>query len=159
MGVDAVLMVENSRNISHEDFISGMESDEWGKLYCQSFGEDEPGWIEFEWEGTRYFSMVYSNPRYWRIVPREYDFESEAFYANPDMDDAVQISFLKAARIAEELAGGPVFFGNDVVSGCEPPEKPEHNRFFHIPCELDDMIENWREIAGTAITPEELFSK
>jgi len=161
MGVNAVLMVENRRNITLEEFICGMQKDEWGKRYCKSFAEDESGWVEFEWEGRHYFSMQYCNPRYFRLLAKEYDFESGKFYEydNPDFDYAIQVSFLKAVRIAEELAGGPVYFGNDVVSGYQPPEKPEHDEFFHIPFELENIIENWREIADTKINPDELFSK
>lgn len=84
MGVDVVVMVENSRNIFLADFLDSMKKDEWGRLYCHSLSidpEDTP-WEEFEWEGKRYFSLIYGSPRYFRIFTKEYDLESKSYCDN-----------------------------------------------------------------------------
>lgn len=161
MGVDVVVMVENSRNIFLADFLDSMKKDEWGKRYCHSLSidpEDTP-WAEFEWEGKRYFSLIYGSPRYFRIFTKEYDLESESYCDNPKFDYMTQLSFLKAMLTAEKLAGGPVYLGNDVIYSTLPSEHPEDDKFFYIPSEMDIMIENWREIANRDIMVDELFNR
>ena len=153
MGVDAVLMVENSRNISLEAFLHSLEMDAWGRhsLLRYSSEPDFTAWIEFEWEGKRYFSLRSGTPRYSRLVPHHYDFESENFYDNPDFDSAIQALFLKTALAAETIAGGPVHLGNDVIHRSEPPEDIENDEIFSIPMEIDSLINNWREIAAVDV--------
>ena len=154
MGVDAVAMVENSRNLSLSEFIHAMEEDEWGKLSISTFSvetaePDYTSWIDFEWEGNKYFSLRSGAPRYRRLIPVEYDFESEKYSGNPDYDPDIQIPFLKIMRAAEKIAGGPVHLGNDVVWGQEPAEEIDEDDLFFLPPRIDDMIDNWKEIADT----------
>lgn len=112
-----------------------MKKDEWGRLYCHSLSidpEDTP-WSEFEWEGKRYFSLIYGSPGYFRIFTREYDFESKSYCDNPNFDYVIQLSFLKAMLTAEKLAGGPVYIGHDVLYSTMPSEHPEDDKFLYIP--------------------------
>ncbi len=156
MGVDVIAMVENSRQISLEDFLTGMTTDEWGKIYSSVSYTGEASWIEFEWESKIYFSLRFNAPRYHSLFEKQYDFDDGKYYKNPDFSYFVQVSFLKAMRMAERLAGGPVYLGNDVIWHIRPPEDSEE-RSFTIPFELDSMIDNWREIADIEITADELF--
>jgi len=144
MGVDAVLIVENSRWVSLEQFLN-----EWEKKYLLIFPEsfDVTSWIEFEWEGKWFFSLISGTPRYKFLISHHYDFESKTYFDNPDFDPVVLISFLKIALAAEKIAGGPVYLGNDVINLSEPPDDPETDDFFSIPLEIDMLIHNWREIA------------
>jgi hypothetical protein len=144
MGVDAVLMVENSRQISLELFLY-----EWEKNSLLNFPKspDFTSWIEFEWDGKRYFSLTSGTPRYKSLISRFYDFESEIYDDNPDFDPDILIPFLKITLTAEKIAGGPVYLGNDAINLTEPPDDPETNDFFSIPMEIDSMIHDWREMA------------
>ncbi len=172
MGIYAIATVENSRDISLDEFLSEMKKDEWGKLYCQDFSDPKyPPWGEFEWEGKRYFTAR-DTPKYWRLIEQECDFEPDDadpdgldsgryyYYDNPDFDYKLQVSFLKAMAAAERLAGGPVYFADDAVLSHEPPppEDPDPDEHFGIPYKLDGVITNWREIANTNVSVEELVS-
>ena len=49
----------------------------------------------------------------------------------------------------EKIAGGPVYVGNSVVHIPHPNlESKKHGFYFWIPPELDDLYENWRELAN-----------
>ena len=132
MGVDAVLIVENSRGISLEKFLFDIEKDDWSKCtrYAASESPDYPSWVEFEWEGIRYFSLASGTPRYKFLMPRQHDFKLNTTYENPDFDREVLISFLKIALAAEKIAGGPVYLGNDAIHQIEPPEDIEEGGGF-----------------------------
>ncbi|MEA3357817.1 MAG: hypothetical protein U9R17_00150 [Thermodesulfobacteriota bacterium] len=146
MGVDVIVMVENTREISLEDFFESMDKDKWGKRWgYHSFSYNLKLWTEFEWEGKRYFFLT-CGPRYSRLVAR-YDFGLGEYYDNPDFDSEIQVPFLRAMLAAERIAGGPVFLGNDAVWVRDPSENPKENRYFSIPPELGVIIKNWREIA------------
>lgn len=149
MGVDAVLIVENSRGISLEKFLFDIERDNWSKctIDAASNSPDCPSWIEFEWEGIRYFSLASGTARYKFLMPRQHDFNSNTTYENPDFDREILISFLKIALAAERIAGGPVYLGNDAIHQIEPPEDIEEDGFFSIPFEIDSLIPEWRQIA------------
>jgi hypothetical protein len=149
MGVDAVLMVENSLRISLEKFLEKMPMDDWGKRSIFNFPEspDFSSWIEFEWKGKCYFSLVSGVPRYKFLIRKCYDFKSKIAYDNPDFDSKIQIPFLKIALSAEKIAGGPVHLGNDVIYSKESPEDIDADDFFTIPMELDSVIPEWRKIA------------
>ncbi|OQY58314.1 MAG: hypothetical protein B6245_12515 [Desulfobacteraceae bacterium 4572_88] len=147
MGVDAVAIVENTRNISLEEFLGHMGEDERERTRDLDDCYNEPkAWTEFEWEGRCYFSMTWV-PRYFRLFEKMYDFESDEYHENPYFNRVIQVSFLRRILFAEKFAGGPVFLGNDAVCGGEPPEDPEHDNYFFIPSKLDDMIDDWRGIA------------
>ncbi len=73
----------------------------------------------------------------------------------------IQIPLFKALRVAESLAGGPVYIGNDVMSRFRPPDPfdEDDDDPFHLPFELDMLFDDWREIAAQEITPEALFAE
>ena len=146
MGVDVIVMVENTREISLEDFCESMDNCEWGKRWgYHSFSYNFKLWIGFEWEGKRYFFLT-CGPRYSRLVAM-YDFGLGEYYDNPDFDSEIQVPFLRAMLAAERIAGGPVFLGNDAVWVLDPSENPGENRYFFIPPKLGVIIKDWREIA------------
>ena len=153
MGVDAVAMVENANDISLDDFIRQMKQNRWGVMSCEGapLAPDDTPWIEFEWEGGKYFSLA-CTPRYRRLLALEYDFERDEFQENPDFDPEVQLRFLRIMRAAEKIAGGPAYLGVDTVNDKAPPEIVEDRKFFMLPSLMDHMIEDWRAIAdaGTA---------
>jgi hypothetical protein len=154
MGVDAIVIIENSRNSTLDAFIEGMRADQWGKSYSGS--ADEPVWECFEWEGKTYFSLIRGNPRYARLYRNGWDFEGKKAYPNPRFNHVAQAAFCKAMAVAEELAGGPVYLGNDVI-WHKTPDRIYRNETFLLPPELEVMVEDWRTIAALPITPEELY--
>jgi len=150
MGVDAVLIVENSRKISLDNFLKKMSMDDWGKRSIFNFSKESPdfsSWIEFEWAGKCYFSLVSDLPRYKFLIRKSYDFKSKTSYDNPDFDSKIQISFLRIAVAAEKIAGGPVHLGNDVINSAELPDDIDECERFTIPTEIDCVIPDWRMIA------------
>lgn len=144
MSVDAILIVENSRQISLEQFQREIKTDDWSK---SSELLDYFSWIEFKWDGIAYFSLASGAPCFKFLMPESCDSKSQIAYDNPDFDPDAQTSFLKIALAAEKIAGGPVYFGNDVVNQREPSEDIEENDFFSIPLEIDSLIPEWRQIA------------
>jgi hypothetical protein len=155
MGVDAVVIVENNRNLTVDAFVAKMNADPWGKRYAfESSGE--PAWTFFEWEGKAYFSLTSGYPRYMWLFEDEWDFERDKRYPNPRFSYRSQVGFCKAMQVAERIAGGPVFLGNDVIY-ARTPGVTHGNETFMLPPELDVMLGNWRAIAALPITPEELY--
>ena len=140
MGVNAVVIVENSRNVSLEDFISGLRQDLWGQRAVDRYN----GWEEFNWEGKNYFSWL-SGPRVGQI--ELYDEGDSA----PFEDNPVQLTFLKVMLVVERLAGGPVYVGNDAVNRHLPEEVYTDDEAFFLPAMLDGLIPKWREVANMQV--------
>ncbi len=137
MGVNAVVIVENSKGISLAEFKRKLQDDRWGKRAWRFYYEDESEWSEFEFEGKRYFTWT-STPRFGHLGLYEYDEEPDA---NP-----YRILFFKIMLAVEKISGGPVFVGNDMVNLHHPDEAtPKYP--FYLPPELDYWWRNWREIA------------
>lgn len=151
MGVDAVVIVENSRNRTLEEFKALLlQDEELGRLLWDPFeistgelvSQFQP-WEAFEWEGKKYFS--------WIASPR-------AFYLNLYKEEGeeptpIQITFFRCMLLVEQAAGGPIYVGNDVVYHHTPFDFPEEP--FWLPGELDALWPNWREIARIPLAPDE----
>lgn len=152
MGVNFVVILENSRHISIQKFKEVLIKDPVVGFHAWSdFPEDEESpckchpWEEFEWENKRYFT--------WNFAPRLSTFNFYEFDANVDEPDACMITFLKIMLLAEQAAGGPVHISNDVVQLSHPDEAEDSRMTFYIPGELDEWVENWREIAQLDARP------
>jgi len=143
MGMNAVVIVENSRHMSFTEFIRGLESDKWGKRAFAWVENHHDVWKEFEWEGKKYFSWMFS-PRI--LHTGLYDYESDWDHEKPDASNDVQITFLKILLAVEKLAGGPVYVGNDVICPKLPRENEEHDEEFFFPAELDSILTHWRNV-------------
>ena len=153
MGVDLIVTIENSKEISLGEFIKKMSEDKWGReTLCdeeiKTGKPDEliPSWEEFEWKGNKYFTWI-GSPRakfvLWEIYEHELDdWERKEFRYT-------RVATFKAIKYAEEIAGGPVFAGLDVITPIVPTDcKPGE---FYLPGQLDAICPNWREIAEEEI--------
>ena len=155
MGVDLVVIVENSKNISLQAFKTAiLQESVLGSLVWNSFGgyegDEIAPWEEFAWEGKTYFS--------WRFPPRLSTFNVYELPEEPDDLDAREITFLKIAWLLEQLAGGPVHIGNDVVNPSHPGDVDEQREDpFWLPLTLDSQLKNWRAIAQCGAEPSVLF--
>lgn len=154
MGVDAIVIVENRRNITLDAFATAMDADPWGKRYALGY-EGEPVWESFEWKGKAYFSLIDGYPRYGWLFEDEWNFEGNRRCSNPRFRYTYQVAFCKAMQVAEQITGGVVFLGNDVI-WSRTPDSTYHNEEFTLPPELDDMLDGWRTIAALPIKPEEI---
>ncbi len=135
MGMNAVVIVENSRGISFEQFIRDLESDEWARCTFAPQAEPFDMWEEFEWEGKKYFSWLHT-PRFRHLGLYEDD--------KPDAANDVQITFLKIMLAVEKFAGGPVRVGNDAFGYKLPRDDVAHDEEFFLPAELDGTLPGWR---------------
>jgi len=141
MGINVVVLVENRRQISLDEFAEGLLADEWGQQAWNGRDDKVKAWKEFEWEGKNYFS--------WRFTPRFAYlglFNPEWGSDYPDVENVVQVTFLKVMRVVERLAGGPIYIGNDVVSPKVPEDADLHGTGFYLPVELDILLSKWREV-------------
>lgn len=134
MGVNAVVIVENSRNILFNKFISALKADMFGRFAWNS----EDAWDEFKWEGKRYFSWDHP-PKTFHLDLYNFDRDSD----EPDADNRAQLTFLKVMYLIEELAGGPVFVGNDVGDFHTPAIAESVGESFFLPPKLDILLPNW----------------
>ena len=141
MGVNAVVIVENSLNISLRDFTRRLREDPWG---IHASDKHEEGWEEFIWKGKRYLSWVWG-PRVGYLGL--YTTETNA----PDIDNPVQLTFLKVMLTVERLAGGPVYVGNDVVNKHSPEEVDTPEEAYFLPPLLDHLIPQWREVENIQV--------
>jgi hypothetical protein len=151
MGVNAIVIVENRREISLNEFAAGLLADPWGKRAWNSLHlaerEDLPqSWIEFDWESKRYFSWIYS-PRYRYLGLIDLDDDD----VDPGVVKIVHITFLKVMHAVEKIAGGPVYVGNDVISTRTPSEVLEDEYPFFLPSQLDFIVPDWRKTAEIEI--------
>ena len=141
MGVNAVVIAENSLGISLKDFMKGLREDPWGIHASDKLDE---GWGAFDWNGKRYLSWLYA--------PRVRYLELYATEMNaPDIDTSVQLTFLKVMLAVERLAGGPVYVGNDAVHRHLPEEVNAHEEACFLPPLLDNLIPQWREVGKTQV--------
>jgi len=150
MGINFVVIVENSRGISLEEFKEGLLQDPVvGPYAWNAFPGDDPydfpPWEAFEWEGKRYFT--------WNFTPRLSTFYFYEFDPRTDEPDECAITFLKIMLLVEQVAGGPVHVSIDVVQLSRPPEEEDPPFPFYIPSELDFQVEGWREIARRDAPP------
>ncbi len=143
MGINLVVIIENSKKISLEEFKEGLLNDQWGK-YGWAWPEDDDVWEEFRWKKKRYFTWIFS-PRAPYIDI--YGTDSDSAEENP-----YRLLFFKVMRIAEKLAGGPVYVGIDMFH-CRLPDDCPHGKF-SLPPELDFYWEEWREVADRFDPPE-----
>lgn len=151
MGVNAIIIVENSRKISLNEFASGLLADPWGKWAWNSIHLDEREdipqcWVEFVWEGKQYFSWIYT-PRYRYLGLIDLDDED----VDPGHVKTVHITFLKVMHAVEKIAGGPVYVGDDVIFAHTPEDALEAKDSFYLPIELDYMVADWRKTAEIEI--------
>ncbi len=146
MGINAVVIVENSRPVSFEEFNAGLRADKWGNRALDSADNEKEfkSWTEFQWDGKRYFSWVFA-PRYPHLHFE--DVEGD----DPDPGYPAQITFLKIMLTAEKIAGGPVYVGNDVVCKATPFDFPGEEPGFYVPSSLDWLIPNWRKVEDVEI--------
>jgi hypothetical protein len=153
MGVNVVVIAQNQRGISLKNLIEQLASDRYGIHAARGFAaaaasDDEPlrrPWLEFTWEGQRYFSWL-GSPRL-----RHLDlYQEEASAPNPN--NAMQITFLRIMGVLEKITGGMIYVGNDVIDR-RYPEPPSDREEFFLPMRLDALIPDWRR-AG-AIEPAE----
>lgn len=152
MGVDVVVIVENSRNRTLDEFKALLLQDkELGRLLWDPFevapgepGSDFQPWEAFEWEGKQYFSWIASPRSYYLNLYEEASKEPTPF----------QITFFRCMLLVEQAAGGPIYVGNDVIHHRTPFDFPEDP--FWLPLELDFLWPNWREIAQMPLAPDEL---
>lgn len=154
MGVNAVVIVENSHHISLEQFAKGLLDNPWGKRARNPFDDEViESWTGFEWDDRSYFSWLFT-PRYVHLGFEKLHLES----GDPDFDCPVQLTFLKTMVIVEEIAGGPVYVGNDVVCKHTPSDCPEEDMEFYLPLELDFIIPNWRKVKRVELdNPQMVF--
>jgi hypothetical protein len=166
MGVNAIVIIENSKRITRRAFVAGMEEDAWGR-YLVPHWRNFPAmrsWGSFKWQGRRYFTL-HSKPRYrWLGLAgfnangepgplpdtRAYtsaDKESPADnqkHSDIDPENPHHLTFLKAMLAAERLAGGPIMVDNDVVGASSPGETyPKES--FYLPIDLDWQLAGWRD--------------
>jgi hypothetical protein len=143
-GVNVVVMVENSHNLSLQNFVERMCSDEWGIRAIDERAEyAEDNWATFRWEGKECFA--------WLDTPRERHID---LYGGFDPENPVQMTFFKILCSVEAIAGGPLYVGNDVVHSRLPPledDSEEAAESFWRPSELDYLIPNWREAKDVAV--------
>lgn len=156
MGVDAVVIVENSRDVSLDEFIRALSEDEWGSRTVYLW-EEEPGWTEFEWEGKRYFSWVYA-PRAWHLDLYGLNDETTTeVERGPDSENPVQVTFLKAMLAVERAAGGPIYVGNDLINFDTPEDAAAFQEEFFLPAALDWLIPRWREAEKLVVDDPVMF--
>ncbi|UCH97973.1 MAG: hypothetical protein JSV88_14255 [Candidatus Aminicenantes bacterium] len=149
MAVNAIVIVENSKQISLKEFARGLKNDPWGKLAWFTIHKETDditdSWEEFQWEGKQYFS--------WRTTPifRYLGFFEPEVDTDPEEIKIVHITFLKAMLSVEKIAGGPVYVGDDIVDRHTPADVLEDERPFYLPLDLDLLIPGWREKAKIEI--------
>lgn len=156
MGINLVVFVENCRQISLDTFKQQLLQDPAiGRFVWNSHRADSDWqpWGEFVWEGKAYFT--------WLSSPRISSFDPYAFDPAEVEPTDSEITFLKIMALVEQVAGGPIYLGNDVVLAKEPPEEDEDDDdpdfSFWIPAELDSYCKQWREIAALATSPTLIF--
>ena len=71
-------------------------------------------------------------------------------------DNPLRVLLFKVLRVAESLAGGPVFIGNDVVHRKSPEYCLDEDEF-SLPCELDSLWPEWRKVADETQIPETTY--
>jgi len=154
MGVSAVVIAQNQRGISLKNLLEQLASDRYGIHAARGFAgvaaasDDEPlrrPWLEFTWEGQRYFSWLHS-PRL-----KYLDLYQEEASA-PNRNNAIQITFLNILVVLERITGGAIYVGNDVIDR-RYPEPPGDREEFFLPMRLDHLIPDWR--LADAIEPAE----
>jgi len=166
MGVNAIVIIENSKRITRRAFVAGMQQDPWGRhLICQwQRHPDTDSWGSFKWQGRRYFTLhcapryrwlglagfdANGQPRPWQDSPVEaVSYEPPQPHIDPD--NPYHLTFLKAMLAAERLAGGPVMVSNDVVCASSPG-KVSHREGFSLPTDLDWQLNSWREVEAYAV--------
>jgi hypothetical protein len=138
VGVNVVVTVENSHHLSLQNFVQRMRADEWGARAIDERAEyAEENWTTFCWEGKEYFA--------WLDTPREQHID---LYGGYDAENPVQMTFFKILCSVEEIAGGPLYVGNDVVHSRLPPLEEDSEAAienFWRPSKLDYLIPNWRD--------------
>jgi len=135
MGINLVVIVENSKGISLKEFREGLLKDRWGRYGW--WDEDmEDVWEEFRWKRKRYFS--------WILSPREPHID--IFSDEPIEDNPLRVLLLKVLRVVESLAGGPIYLGSDFFYLKAPDEATPRTKF-SLPSKLDLLWPNWREVA------------
>jgi hypothetical protein len=154
MGVNVVVIAQNQRGVSLKNLMEQLASDRYGIHAARGIAnhteasDDEPlrrPWLEFTWEGQRYFSWL-DSPRLKYLDL----YQEEANAPNPC--NAMQITFLRIMVVLEKITGGMIYVGNDVINR-RYPEPPGDREEFFLPMRLDHLIPDWRR-AG-AIEPAE----
>lgn len=137
MGVNAVVIVENSQNITLDDFKGRILQDhDLGELVWNALpNATYPPWEEFEWQGKQYFSWIFT-PRVSYL---------NLYHEDNDAPTDVQITFFRCMLLVERAGGGPIYVGNDVIDHHTPSDFPEEE--FWLPPALNSLWPNWREIA------------
>jgi len=157
MSVDLIVIVENSNNVTLEAFKHGMLQDQvagefaWLR-YADNNDPDFTPWEEFIWKDKRYFTWLYT-PR--NSTVNLYDFDEEE-----DEPDEYDITFFKVMLRVEELAGGAVYVGNDILNKYCPSEglgDEDDEDDFWLPFNLDSLRGNWRETAKLEAKPVMIF--
>jgi hypothetical protein len=151
MGVNAIVIVENSNNISLHKFIDQLKDDEWGQRAVDTWRDNEyTSWEEFEWEGKQYFSWMHT-PRVAHI-----DLYSADNADDVDSTNDIQMTFLKIMCAVERIAGGPVYVGNDVLNDHAPDDAEGSSSEFWLPFRLDSLIPKWRDAAELPVEDPQL---
>jgi hypothetical protein len=138
MGINLVVIVENSKKISLKEFREGLLKDRWGR-YGWRDEDIEDVWEEFKWKRKRYFT--------WILSPRAPHID---LYADePPEDNPRRVLLFKVLRVVESLAGGPVYVDSDFFYH-KAPDDDIPGEEFTLPPELDLFWPNWREVADRA---------
>lgn len=138
MGIDAVVIVENSNHITLDTFRTMLLQDnDLARLVWNSPSVEFSPWQEFEWRGKKYFS--------WLCAPRMTRLD---FYVTSTNPTDTQIIFFRCMHLVEQVAGGPIYVGNDLIYRCVPDEFPSED--FVLPPPLDSLCWNWRDLASTS---------
>ena len=145
MGINLVVIVENSNGVSLQEFKEALLQEPLlGPLAWNSMrghrGDELSPWEEFSWEGKAYFT--------WILSPRLSSFELHELPGEPDAVEGHSITFLKIMRLVEQIAAGPVCTGHDMVNLVHPADADEpRGQSFWLPLELDFQLKDWRDIA------------
>ncbi|MCB1189770.1 MAG: hypothetical protein H7A23_00720 [Leptospiraceae bacterium] len=134
MGINLVVITENSKNLSLKGFRDALLQEPLiGKIAWDKH------WEEFDWEGKKYFT--------WILAPRISAFDPYSF--KPEAPTYTEITFLKIMLLVERITGGTIYIGNDAVHIEHPNREDEkHGFMFWIPPELDYICKDWRETAS-----------
>jgi hypothetical protein len=169
MGINLVVIVENRNHLSLAEFRSALLQDQeighlaWDTYWDTYWETTERGktvaeedrfyaWQEFIWEGKQYFT--------WMTSPRMSSFNAYEFDEEEDEPDEYDITFLKIMLLVEQIAGGPIYVGNDVVNPKYPGEYEQDEDdalYFWLPPKLDSLRANWRETAKLETKPAIIF--
>ncbi len=118
MGINLVVIIENSKKINLKKFKDGLRSDRWGK-YGWKWPEKD-AWEEFRCKRKRYFTWIYS--------PREPYIDIYGTDSKPAEENHYRLLFFKVMRVAEKLACGPVYVGIDMFY-CKTPVDCSNEEF------------------------------